>query len=222
MTLASSAVVYDGLPVSSGGAHSIKRLGPEQALHAWRQFLAACGHVDVMRAMVRVDDGPGPPAPRTVLRRVDQLFPTRREGAVRLHDVPADRLDDAVELIGDISPQAADEWGNAAVTLFVEADFVLGRPTDDQPWPGQGRQRFGGFETPGGPRLGVCDTRLILTTTRAMGLTVCLPEATDDDVALARPWLQEHLPFRMSSRHWTRWTLTKNGRTYRPRRISVA
>ena len=216
-----SVVVYDGLPISSGGAHSINRLSPDQALQAWRRFLQTCAqHVEV-DAVIRVDDQPGPPASRQTLDRLDRAFPTRRETSVQLRHVPEDRIDQAVELMAEISPQPADQWGNAAVHLFIEARFLLRHPADGGGlWPGQGRDQFGDFTTPSGVMLGISSARLTIGHARSMGLMLTLPMASDADLTLIRPWLQDHLPFRLSDKHWTRWTLNKNGNTYRPKRLT--
>jgi hypothetical protein len=88
-------------------------------------------------------------------------------------------------------------------------------------WQGQSREQFGSFETPGGFGLGSSTTRLTVTAQRAMSLMVSLPLATDEEAEQTRSWTQEHLPFRMSSRHWSRWTLTRSGQSYRGRRITL-
>jgi hypothetical protein len=48
-----------------------------------------------------------------------------------------------------------------------------------------------------------------------------IPQASDADLADVVPWLQAALPLRLSPKHWTRWTLTKNGGSYRGRRITA-
>lgn len=216
-----TAVVYDGLPVSSGGAHAINRLGAPEALRAWRRFLGACTQQIGTEGMILLNDG-SPPAPdAAVLLRVAQMFPERAELAGGARRVPEHLIDDAIELMANISPQPGDEWGNAALTLFIEARFLLLRPGGDGLWPGQGSEEFGDFETPGGVALGGSSVRLVVDNRRSMGLMLSVPSATDADVASLRPWLQEHLPFRLSDKHWTRWTLNKNGRTYRPQRMRL-
>ncbi len=59
-----------------------------------------------------------------------------------------------------ISPQPADQWGNAAVGLFLSARFLLQSPDGTGLWPGQERALFGGFETPTGAALGISSVRL--------------------------------------------------------------
>ena len=121
-----SVVVYDGLPIGSGGAHRINRLGPRQALQAWLGFLDSCGQALEVHGMFRVDKGPGPPAGPRVNRLLDEAFPrTRAQLLPRLAADPAgpDRPSDGG--MSAISPQPADRWGNAAVSLFLNAQFLL-------------------------------------------------------------------------------------------------
>ena len=216
-----SVVVYDGLPIGSGGAHGINRLTPGQALQAWRGFLDSCGQAPEVHGMFRVDNGPGPPADSRVKTLLDETFPSQGRSIHNLRPVPQSRIDEAVELISAISPQPADRWGNAAVSLFLDAQFLLRNPGGTGPWPGQERALFGDFETPTGVPLGVSSVRLGIGNSRSMGLMLTIPSATDADVGRLHPWLQEHLPFRLSSKHWTRWTLNKNGKSYRPKRLQL-
>jgi hypothetical protein len=107
----------------------------------------------------------------------------------------------------------------APVWLWFTADFRIRSPASQELWPGQDPDRFGRFVTPAGVRLGASSTRLILQAKRSMGLSVSIPRASDTDLAEVLPWLQAALPMRLSSKHWTRWTLTKNKRSYRGRKI---
>lgn len=217
-----SAVVYDGLPISSGGAHAVNRLGPQQALATWRSFLASCTEADPAEAFFRIDkDVPGLHADRRLVRTIKEAFPERHEAFSDRYAVPPSRLDEAIGLFERISPLPTDSWGNAPVWLHLDARFRLARPGGDGLWPGQDPERFGRFQTPAGADLGASSTRLYLSGRISMGLLLTVPEASDDDIAALRPWLQSHLPFRMSSKHWVRWTLNKNGRTYRPRRLDL-
>jgi hypothetical protein len=93
-------------------------------------------------------------------------------------------------------------------------------PRTGELWPGQDPARFGDFRTPSGVLLGASSTRLILQARRSIGLDLSIPLASDADVAKVLPWLQAALPMRLSAKHWTRWTLTKSGRSYRGRRIT--
>ena len=110
----------------------------------------------------------------------------------------------------------------APVWLWFTAEFRLRSPTGPEPWPGQDPALFGHFKTPGGVTLGASSIRLILQAKHSIGLSLSIPEASDSDLARVVPWLQAALPMRLSSKHWTRWTLTENGRSYRGSKIAVA
>lgn len=196
-----SAVVYDGLPISSGGAHAINRLDPVGALDAWRHFLVNCGHVTHLKATIRVAEAPGPPISPAVRRLLDESFPTALPTFPFLRSVPSERLEEAVSFMARIDPQPTDEWGNAAVLLQAEADFQLLQPLEPVLWPAQGRELFGGFVTPAGVRLGVSSARINIGAARSMGLMLTIPDASDADLDAIRLWLQDHLPFRLSRKH---------------------
>lgn len=205
--------MYDGLPVSSGGAHGLGRISVHDAYSRWCEFLSACTSP---RAITCAFDLPNTPELR-VDRSVRALLVRTFPGNDGKFPVPTDRVGEALELLTALEPQPTNRWGMAPVWLRFSADFALRRP-DGELWPHQDPSEFGYFETPTGVRLGASMTSLILQARRSMGLLLTVPDATADDAAVLVPWLQAHLPFRLSPKHWTRWTLTKNGRTYRGRR----
>ena len=211
-----SAVAYDGLPISSGGAHGLGRISARDALDAWQHFVHTCALPKVTQCRFILPHTPELDVGPAVAALIQSRFP----GGGSSFPVPLARLDEAVDLLESIEPQPTNQWGMAPVWFGVQADLLLMAPHGSEPWPCQNRALFGGFETPAGVQLGTSSTRLYLQAKRSMGLTLSLPEASDGDLAEFIPWLQGNLPFRLSIKHWTRWTLTKNGRTYRGRRIA--
>ena len=219
-----SAVVYDGLPIGSGGAHGLGRISASQALRRWRDFLAACGSpVQPLECSFNIRAlSDAQVIDPSVVEAIHSAFPMQGTFVPRNNNfspVPPDRLDEAVALLESIEPQPADKWGNVPVWLNTHADFHLKTPDGSGLWPGQGTGGFGDFKTPAGVRLGISNGGLNLEARKSIGLMLSVPDATDDDLAVLVPWLQAALPFRMSSKHWTRWSLAKNGRTYRGRRF---
>lgn len=214
MTQCESVVVYDGLPLSSGAAHGLGRIGVHEAFEGWQGFLSACTENVESRTYFEFAHVPGIEADAQVREAVEGAFP----GGRRRHAVPADRVGEALDLMASLEPQPTNEWGMAALWLWFHADFSLRRP-DGGVWPHQDAVEFGHFVTPGGIALGKSGASLSLESRRSMSLRLSLPEATDGDVAATAAWLQAHLPFRLSTKQWTRWTLAKNGRTYRGRKI---
>ena len=214
-----SAVTYDGLPLASGGAHSLGRISPVKALAGWRTFTVTCARVDHLRGYFSAPTNPGLEPGDGVLDKVAHHFAPDREAPDRFV-VPANRVDDAVRLYESFGQQPTNDYGIAALWLTLVADLTMLQPETGTPWPGQDPQRFGSFVTPGGIRLGSSSAKLILRGKASLGLSLSFPEATDEDVETVVPWLQAALPMRLSSKHWARWTRTTGGNSYRSRRLA--
>jgi hypothetical protein len=208
--------VYDGLPVSSGGAHGLGRTTGRNAFENWHAFLAACASLHTVSYYFDLPHTPELTVEPEIDARIRREFPA----VGRRFMVPVERIDEALDLLDDLEPQPTNPWGMAPVWLRGTADFSVRNP-DGRLWPGQDPALFGSFETPTGVRLGASRTNLIVQAKRSMGLLLSVPEASDADLERLVPWLQEHLPFRLSPKHWSRWTLAKNRRTYRGRRIAI-
>ena len=207
------AVTYDGLPISSGGAHGLGRLRGRSAYQAFKSFLDACSHHRSLSSEFWLDGDEGP----EVRERLEAHFPASEDR--RFLPAPEDRVLEAIDLYDDLDVRP-DRWGLTPVWFTARAVFTLRQPHSHDPWPDQGRDRFNGFEVPGGITLGESVAYLTMSPKARMALQLCLPGATDRQVADTIPWLQANLPFRLSTKHWLRWTLTKSGTSYRPRRIT--
>ena len=209
-----SVVVYDGLPLSAGSAHGLGRISAHAAYTAWSRFLHECGTAASISCSFFFPFVPELEVSPEVRRLITTAFPPASDG---YHRVDASRFDEALNLLVSIEPQPRNPWGMAPVDLWFSASFTLLRP-NGMPWPSQGAERFN-FQTPAGVQLGTNTTNLILAGKRSMSLALSIPDATDNDIEQTIPWLQSHLPFRLSSKHWTRWTLTKNQNSYRGRKL---
>jgi hypothetical protein len=213
-----SAVAYEGLPISSGGAHGLGRISARDALNAWLRFLDTRTDASPVSCWFDFPMTPGLTVDPEVARLIARTFPRSR----RSHPVPADQVDHALSIFESLEPLPTNQWGMAPVWLWFTADFRIHTPGSSQElWPGQDPGRFGHFETSAGVKLGASSSRLILQAKRSMGLSLSLPRASDADLAEVVPWLQAALPMRLSPKHWTRWTLTKNKRSYRGRKIAA-
>ena len=216
MGLAESAVTYQGLLASAGGAHGLGRISARDALDSWLVFLQTCTTPSPICAWFEFPVTPGLKARREAQRRVREAFP----GSTRCA-VPWSRVNEAMEIFESLEPLPVNDWGMAPIWLWFTSDFRLLRPNSREVWPGQDPARFGDFVTAGGVRLGSSSTRLILQAKKSIGLELSIPNATDSDVADFVPWLEAALPLRMSVNHWSRWTLTKDGASYRGRRVNL-
>jgi hypothetical protein len=115
MTANPMAVTYEGLPLASGGAHRLGRLGVREAYTRTRDFIAACALV-TSGPVFTLDEG----AERTILSGEGQV-------------------DDALWLY-EQHPS-----GTGGVSLRIEWDIEIVDPVTALPFPGQGTRRFPGL-----------------------------------------------------------------------------
>jgi hypothetical protein len=105
---APAAVTYIGLPISSGGAHSLGRMSRRVAYARTIAFLDACTQpVGAIEYKFAVNDVPE-------LKPVPSL---ERELARRFGNdarVKAERVSDALDFLDDIDPQPTNQWGHGA------------------------------------------------------------------------------------------------------------
>ena len=211
-------MAYNGLPIASGGAHSLGRVSSRDALVSWFRFLDTRTEVSPIESWFDFPSTPRLTVDTAVVRRIESEFPRGSDRPWRW-SVPSARIEDAVSLLESLEPLPTNQWGMAPLWLWCSANLRLKSPRSPGLWPAQDPTLFGHFETPGGVKLGTSSARLILQAKRSIGLSLSIPEATDADLTDFVPWLQAALPIRLSSKHWTRWTLTKNGRSYRGRKV---
>jgi hypothetical protein len=203
-----AAVTYTGLPVSSGGAHSLGRTSSRSAHERTIRFLDQCTAPDGARAYAisfpadRVSPRVAPPVG---LR--DEV--ERRFG--RAGDIPESRVGDALDFLDEIAPQPTNRYGMASVWLTMRCRFRLLDPATGRPLPGQDPQRFEGVEYAWSVPLGMSTMLLSLHDHATLALDLCIPDPTDDLLRRLIPWLASNLPFRFSPKHWRAWTPTKAG-----------
>jgi len=193
------------------------RVSAREAFQVWLTFLDARTEASPIRAWFDFPVTPELTLDPSVERCIEREFPGRPGRC----EVPRARADDALALFDSLEPLPVNPWGMAPVWLWFTADFRLRRPGSDELWPGQDPKLFGEFMTPAGVSLGASSTRLILQAKRSIGLSMSIPQVSDSDLGEVVPWLQAALPMRLSPKHWTRWTLTKNGGSYRGRKITL-
>jgi hypothetical protein len=209
-----AAVTYVGLPVSSGGAHSLMRMSRRAAYERTMAFLNACTEpardVDYR---FRVHDAPG------LARSTPLDLAVRRRFGIDAV-LPAERVPAALDFLDEIDPQPANEYGMVPVWFWAECRFRILDPATGRPLLGQDPARFQGVEYAWRVPLGTNGLRLILNDHAALGIELCIPDADEELRGRVVPWLQEHLPFRFSAKHWRVWTPTKSG-SYTARRLIV-
>jgi hypothetical protein len=207
-----SAVTYVGLPVSSGGAHSLGRMRRRDALEQTMAFLRTCTEPDgEIEYAFRANDRPNVPDVARLRGQIHQRFGDgvlSRDNVVR---VPEARVPDALEFLDAIEPQATDPYGLAPIWFWMTTKFRIRDPATGEVMPGQDPERYRGVEYEWRVPLGTSGLRLTLHNRSAIAIELCIPDADEAVVGRVAPWLQAHLPCRLSPKQWRRWTATKSG-----------
>lgn len=209
-----AAVTYVGLPIASGGAHSLGRMSRRVAYERTLSFLQTCTEpITAATYSFQVHDVPELPADP---RFNAELW--RRFG--HYVDVPEDRVTDALDYLDEIDPQPANQWGMAPVWLTAGFNFRILDPATGLVLPGQDPARFGSVEYEWGVPLGSSRLRLILSNAAKVAIELCLPDADEDLLRRVVPWLQQHAPFKFSPKHWRAWTPTRSG-SFKARKLAM-
>ena len=212
--LPADAVTYVGLPISSGGAHSLGRMTRRAAYERTMGFLKTC------------TDPVGAPSFSIAFLNVPHLAPQPKlkEAAVRLFgqsgDIAPSRVGEALDFLDAIDPQPTNRYGMAPVWFLMKAQFRLLDPATQRPLPGQDPDRFRGAEYVWSVSLGSSRLQLSLHNHAALAVDLCIPDATDGLLRRVIPWLQRNLPFKLSPTQWRSWTQTSRG-SFRSRKLSV-
>ena len=209
-----TAVTYVGLPIGSGGAHLLGRMSRRTAYERTMSFLQACTEpVGPARHGFTVCNVPQLARQHDLEAELELRF-----GQGRRVSVPADRVEEALEMLDDVHPQPTNQWGLAPLWFSMESGFRLLDPATGQALPGQDAVRYAGKEYVWNNPLGTSSLSLSIHNSASLAINLCIPDADDELLHRIVPWLQEHLPFKMSAKHWRSWTPTKTG-SFKSRRI---
>lgn len=223
----SAAITYDGLPLSSGGAHKLRTRGFTDALLALQSFVTA---VSLDRrpktGVVEVLAGDDVPAPFTsaLAAHCDAHFgdrTSRRVGNYASSQWPVEpaALPAIVDTFEQRRPIPKAGYAGHAAVVHVTWNIVLADKLR-QPIPYQGRQYYLGFECDSQRHLGesFIYARISETTTAHLFLSLPYETPTSDARRLAGQ-IQSHFPARLSTNHWKIWRLTKKGDSYAGRKV---
>ncbi|MFC4784859.1 hypothetical protein ACT8ZV_10305 [Nocardioides sp. MAHUQ-72] len=205
-----AAVTYDGLPASSGGAHSLGRMTRRAALEATTSFRQTCTEpAGPTEYSITVHQVPGLTPPTRLLHELERRF-----GRGRLLVLAEDEVEEALDLLDDIHPQPTNQWGMAPIWFSAGSRYRLLDPQTGRPLPGQTDDLF--------HRVGYTnESRLVLDNSARLALSFCIPGGEVGVLDRMIPWLEEHLPCKLSPKQWRAWTRTRSG-TLRPRVLGVS
>jgi len=223
VTWTQEVVTYDGLPTSAGGAHSLRTKKPRTAHESVQAFLDAAGvTIGAPETSFQLWAG-GPP---DVAGRFEAFAaahlggPQSRQRTHTRWRVRSDDVDATLDALSGADAGAVTGHGHPLASLVWTAQIALVDPATRAPYDGIDPDAFGRFAVDGyGRLLGASGVRATFGTT-ASSLSLWLGFPADDRLHDAAAHVQEHLPIRMSTKHWRRWRATKDGQSYRATKIT--
>lgn len=223
MTSNQEVVTYDGLPASAGGAHSLRAKNPRAAFECVQAFVdASVLTVGAPEISFRLWAGGPPEATGRFESFAAAHFggPQRRQRTHTQWRVRSDDVDAALDALSSAGPGAVTGHGHPLASLVWNAQVALIDPGTGTSYEGIGADAFGSFAVDGyGRLLGTSGVRATFGTT-ASSLSLWLAFPAGDRLHDAAAHVQQHLPFRMSTKHWRWWRATKDGQSYRAVKIT--
>ncbi len=225
---ANSVITYDGLPVSSGGAHTLKTKDPLLALRQINEFIESCTIASApIESSVEVVSGLG--VPDSFFKPLHEEF-TDRYGTEVFQGlgnntghswaIPLGDVQSVVQRLASQRPLPLHPFGLQPACVRLGLKFRFRSIDGTSELPGQGADNYLRFVPGRGQVLGESEiyARVSEKTTASVFLNFPFEGATTEFLHF-RAFVQDHLPFRMSNLHWKRWTLTKKGDNYLGRKF---
>jgi hypothetical protein len=224
-----AAITYDGLPISSGGAHKLRTRGFTEALIVLQSFVTAVS-VDPRpkECFVEVLAGDDVPASFTsgVMAHCDAHFIKRTRRRVGEYSssqwaVEPGSLPEMIDTLEQRRPIPKAGYAGYAAAIHVTWNIVLADGLR-QPIPNQGKEHYLGFECGFQRYLGESRVYARISEATTANLFLALPyENVTSEARRVAEKIQTHFPARLSSNHWKIWQLTKKGDGYIGRRVSI-
>lgn len=219
-----TAITYDGLPLGSGGAHSVRMRSAVKLASELRAFARTCGGTTAP-AWLRADvDGHGSHA--ALIDEFTGRFghPTVGRGA---GDVQRTWLlddvawDSALEILDRHRLVPESDFQPLARVMFrFELRFL--DPSTSNVLAGQSSTEYGGFEVDPSRLLGASWIDARLGNSGTVNAWFSLPfEGPSIQLNDYASWLQSKLPFRLSRSAWRVWRLNRQRTRYYSRKVQA-
>ncbi|MDZ7917184.1 MAG: hypothetical protein U5O16_36030 [Rhodococcus sp. (in: high G+C Gram-positive bacteria)] len=213
-------VTYDGLPGSAGGAHSLRVKRPDVAFRRLQTFLESCTEPVSLPSWTFEIYKSGPSEPTAQL----SLFATELFGGPRYKaqthtewNVPPGSVNEALDAL--VGCDAVTTHGRSVAALTYSVPVRLIDPNTRAPYPDITPDACGRFAVDGyGRTLGESGIRATLGNA-ASSLSLWLNLPADERLSSGARHLQDHLPFRLSAKHWRLWRPNRSGDSYRSNKI---
>lgn len=223
-----AAITYDGLPISSGGAHKLRTRGFRAGLVALQSFVEGISleespselHIELLEGGGIAKDFSAP-----LRSEFDARFArirTRRVGTCtacqwRIDPISLASLIERFERAGPV-PQAA--YAGPALVIHINWNIVFFASGTRRQLPYQSKEDYLGFDTGSRHFLGCSflSARISSATSAHLFLSLPFEEVTPAAKHLASE-IQAAFPSRLSSKHWKIWKLAEGGNGYTGRKI---
>jgi hypothetical protein len=229
--LRSSIITYDGLPISSGGAHGLRTRSPKVALEQVRDFLRICTDnsipSDVFVEVILSRSFQNQFTVPLVERLTAQLGTAirRHAGAEDIAyrwKLTADQIDEHVELIRHACPLPRHPFKIQPFVVAALFKFRLVSQETNVALPSQDVAYYGNFSPRPGQLMGESQLYARISEHSTVSLFLNFPfEEPSESFLAAAAYVQANLPFLLSPIHWKQWRLRKRGTGYSGRRIRV-
>jgi hypothetical protein len=225
-----SIITYDGLPLSSGGGHTLRTRDPLAARDQVRNFLSCCTDCGgPQKASIEVITGGSVPAefslPLVKKLSAELGVPARRgsygSGAIA-HSWPIApaQVDGFVAHIAQAIPLPVLPFRLQPLTVTAAYKFHLLDPRSRATLPWQNPGFYGNFSTAPGQFLGESQIYARISERSTVSLFLSFPfDDVSEELITTAGFVRAHLPFPLSANHWKRWRLAIKGKGYVGRRI---
>jgi len=213
-------VTYDGLPGSAGGAHSLRVKRPDVAFQRLQTFLESCTEPVSLPSWTFEIYQSGPSEPTAQLSSfATELFGGPRYKA-QTHtewNVPPGSVNEALDAL--VGSDAVTTHGRSLAALTCSTPVRLIDPNTRAPYPDITPDAFGRFAVDGYGRT-LADSGIRATLgNAASSLSLWLHLPADERLSSGARHLQDHLPFRLSAKHWRLWRPNRSADSYRSNKI---
>jgi hypothetical protein len=229
--LRSSVITYDGLPISSGGAHGLRTRSPKVALEQVRDFLRMCTDnsspsdvfVEVIVSRSFQKEFTVPLAERLTAHLGT---PIRRhagaEDIAHRWTLTAHQIDEHVELIAQACPLPRHPFKIQPFVVAALFKFRLVSQETNVALPCQDVAYYGNFSPRPGQLMGESQLYARISERSTVSLFLNFPfQERSESFLAAAAYVQANLPFLLSPNQWKQWRSTKRGSKYLGRRIRV-
>lgn len=226
-----ASITYDGLPISSGGAHSLRTRGFVETARSLSGFVTSvCVNptpTDLTLELVNggeVDEEEFSRLRNEACRLYGLKKFTRGIGDYAGHQwgLDVNSLHETAARLEQLRPISLAGYAGWQIVLHATWELRFREDETQVPIPYQSRIHYNEFEFGWQMFLGESGmySRISEKSTAAIYFSLPFEEVSADCLALVSR-IQDAFPVPLSRKHWKRWSLTKSGNSYVGRKIEA-